>query len=93
MKIKIYQVGYLGTNCYLVWDEASGEAMVIDPGANDPAVQNGVSGNGLSLKYIALTHGHSDHIGGVEELMESFPDAVQKLFFLNPVFSYIIIFA
>ncbi|MCL1895793.1 MAG: MBL fold metallo-hydrolase [Clostridiales bacterium] len=76
MKIKIYQVGYLVTNCYLVWDEGSGEAMVIDPGANDPAVKKGVSDNGLILKYIALTHGHCDHIGGVEGLTESFPDAV-----------------
>ena len=76
MKIKIFQVGYLGTNCYLVWDEASGEAMAVDPGAPEPAVTGAVSGNGLKLKYIALTHGHCDHIGGVEGLMESFPDAI-----------------
>ena len=76
MKIKTFQVGYIVTNCYLVWDEESCEAMLIDPGAYEPAVEREISSQGLKLKYIALTHGHGDHTSGVERFMESFPDAV-----------------
>ena len=76
MKIKIYEVGFIVTNCYLVWDEESREAMIIDPGAYEPAFGQEISSSGLKLKYIALTHGHGDHIGGVEKLMEAYPEAV-----------------
>ena len=76
MKIKIFQVGFIVTNCYLVWEEESREAVVVDPGAYESAIGCEIEGNGLKLKYIALTHGHGDHIGGVERLRESFPDAV-----------------
>jgi len=76
LKIKPYVVGALGTNCYLVWDSESLEAMLVDPGAYRSDLKIDVEDNGLDLKYIALTHGHGDHIGGVTELMTIFPDAV-----------------
>ena len=75
MKIKIFQMGVFGTNCYLVRDEESGEAMIIDPGAYRAEVEKDINGNGLVLKYIVLTHGHGDHTGGVPGFMESFPGA------------------
>jgi len=76
MKVKMFVLGFLGTNGYVVFDEESKEAMVIDPGAYDAAVTNMVEENGLVLKYIALTHGHGDHIGGVQELKDMYPDAI-----------------
>jgi len=75
LKIKPYVVGALGTNCYLVWDEESKEAMIVDPGAYDPAFERDIEAEGLELKYIALTHGHGDHIGGVPGLKEIYPGA------------------
>ena len=75
MKIKLYVVGLLGTNCFLVWDEISQDAMIIDPGDYKKAISSDITGKGLRLKYIVLTHGHGDHIGGVPEFKVDFPDA------------------
>ena len=75
MRIKSYIVGFFGTNCYLVWDDASNEAMLIDPGAHSKQISDEITGKGLCLKYIALTHGHSDHYGGAPGFMTEFPEA------------------
>ena len=75
MRIKSYIAGFFGTNCYLVWDDVSNEAMIVDPGAYKKAISNEITENGLQLKYIILTHGHSDHYGGAPEFMDEFPEA------------------
>ena len=57
------------TNCYVILDEQSKEIMCIDPAEDAKKIANMITdilkGN---LKYIYLTHCHSDHIGGVSEL-------------------------
>lgn len=69
MKIKAIAVGPLETNCYIVWDEASGEGVIIDPGDEPDRILE-LSG-GLDIKYIVLTHAHFDHAGAVPELKEA----------------------
>src|SRR5512139_1285139 len=68
MFVKMFAVGMLGTNCYVVGDKGSGEAVVIDPGfdAESEAQQilDEAERNGLQIKYIINTHGHPDHNGG-----------------------------
>ncbi|GHU61943.1 MBL fold metallo-hydrolase [Clostridia bacterium] len=76
MKIQQYDAGIIGTNCYLVWDEASGDAMIVDPGGFVPQIEEAVSAEGLVVKYIVLTHGHGDHTGGVAEFRERYPDTL-----------------
>ena len=76
VKIKARTVGMIGTNCYLVWDESSREAMLIDPGDYEPGIERDIIDEGLDLKYIFLTHGHYDHIEGVTGFAQSFPEAV-----------------
>jgi len=49
-------------NCYLVFDEATGEAAVIDPGGQACTITGALDEYRLYLKYIVLTHGHFDHI-------------------------------
>lgn len=71
MKIEVQQVGMLMTNCYIVWDENTKNAAVIDPGDDGAFLANCLKRKGLSLQYILLTHGHFDHIGGVAELLET----------------------
>jgi hydroxyacylglutathione hydrolase len=52
------------TNTYLVWEEESGQAMLIDPAMPSEAVLDFIIKTGLVVKYIINTHGHADHIGG-----------------------------
>jgi len=76
MKIRMFELGSVGTNCYLVWEEESREAMLIDPGAYEKEIDRMIAENELVLKYIALTHGHGDHICGVDEFQSRYPDAM-----------------
>lgn len=63
-------LGPLGTNCYLVGDRELGQAFLIDPATAD--MVQGLEEHNLKLAGILLTHGHGDHIGGVEELLASY---------------------
>ena len=65
MKYKIYNLETsLGTNTYLVWDEISKEASIIDPSNEGRDVLDFIKDNNLKIKYIINTHAHYDHIGG-----------------------------
>ena len=56
------------TNCYIVFDEESKEAMVIDPAGETEKIIEMLDILKANLKYIYITHCHGDHIGGVEKL-------------------------
>lgn len=55
-------------NCYVLWNEDTKEAFVFDPGFDDDRLFNFLKQNNLTVNKIFLTHGHYDHIGGVERL-------------------------
>jgi glyoxylase-like metal-dependent hydrolase (beta-lactamase superfamily II) len=60
-------------NCYILKDEASGEALVVDPGVDNNRLEALLKQEGITaLKYILLTHGHFDHIGAVQSLKHFF---------------------
>lgn len=71
MKTVQFQLGNLGTNCYLVYCEQTLEAAVIDPGGNPEEVLSLISQEGLTLRYIINTHGHADHIAGNDKLRQA----------------------
>jgi hydroxyacylglutathione hydrolase len=58
----------LRTNSYVICDEKSKEAMVIDPGGEPERIAETLDILGAELKYIFLTHCHADHIGGISDL-------------------------
>ncbi|MDX9870987.1 MAG: MBL fold metallo-hydrolase [Clostridia bacterium] len=63
MKIIIIPVGFIGANCYIVYDEETKEALVIDPGEEGEKICTEIQKKDLQVKYIVNTHGHGDHIG------------------------------
>ncbi len=73
MKVRIMQVGPIGTNCYILEDESTHQAAVIDPGGDAPRLLTALKG--LDVRYILLTHGHYDHTGAAAELSAAFPKA------------------
>ena len=65
---EILPVGMLQCNCSIFGDEASQEALVIDPGDDIDAVLRLLEKHGLRVKAIVITHAHIDHIGGAHKL-------------------------
>lgn len=54
---------------YILFDSNVKEALIIDTGYNAPAVLSFLDQQGLKLKGICLTHGHTDHAGGLEQIL------------------------
>ena len=71
MKIDRFSGGSLGTNCYFLTDEETGQIAVIDPGFVSGRMERYLAQAGASNVVLCLlTHGHFDHIGGVDRLRE-----------------------
>ncbi|WP_408954821.1 MBL fold metallo-hydrolase [Natroniella sp. ANB-PHB2] len=71
MFIKRLSVSSLDVNCYIVADEGTKEAVVIDPGAEANKILEVVNNNELQVRYVINTHGHSDHIGANLDIIEA----------------------
>ena len=65
---KVIPVGPLQCNCSIIGDEATHEAMVIDPGDDIEDVVAIIQRHHLNVKQIVITHAHIDHIGGAMKL-------------------------
>ncbi len=70
MFIERIPAGVYAVNCYIFADDKTNKAVVVDPGGDVDKIIEVLENNDLKLNYIILTHGHGDHIGGVEELRD-----------------------
>jgi len=70
MIIKKFAVGPLETNAYIVGDEATRQAIVIDPGDEPDIILDVIRSEGLKVNAIVCTHAHFDHIGAAGDIKE-----------------------
>ena len=67
-----YELGLIGTNCYVVRaHDRANEAVVVDPGADAPRILEELAALESTCAAILITHGHWDHLGGVAELAQA----------------------
>ena len=71
LKAGIVPVTPFQQNCTILFDEASKEGVVVDPGGEVERILAAIKDNGLKIGEIWLTHGHIDHAGGAMELKEA----------------------
>lgn len=76
MHVETFTVGMLSTNCYIANCTKTKEAIIIDPGLDYAAeaqpIFNYIQKEGLKIKYVVNTHGHSDHVNGDGVMQEKF---------------------
>ncbi len=68
MIVRRLAVGPLEANCFLIGDEGSRKALVVDPGDEPDRIMESVRADGFSLEYIVCTHAHFDHVGAVPDV-------------------------
>jgi hydroxyacylglutathione hydrolase len=69
--VDAYELGPIGTNCYIVRAQPEApEAVVIDPGGDAARLQLELARMSARCAAILITHGHWDHLGGVADLAE-----------------------
>ena len=74
MNLRTYHTGPLEVNTYVLTDDSTKEAAIIDIGGDFKKIKNALDEGGYNLKFILNTHGHFDHILGELEVQKEFPD-------------------
>jgi len=72
MHIETLVVGPLQVNCYIVVNEATGDAIIIDPGGDADTIIATIRAKGWNPVRIVNTHCHFDHVLGVQALKDAF---------------------
>jgi hydroxyacylglutathione hydrolase len=65
VKIQTLTVGAFQENCYLVVDDASNRAVIVDPGSEGEKLVDAIEKSGATLEAIWITHAHVDHVGAI----------------------------
>lgn len=68
MRIESFIVGIAGANCYIIINEETNEAVVVDPGGTSQKLRAFIAESKIKLQAILLTHAHFDHIMGIPEI-------------------------
>ena len=68
MKMKRIVLDFLSVNCYLLSNEQTGEALLVDPGSSVAKIAAAVEAEKVKVVGILLTHAHVDHVSAVAEV-------------------------
>lgn len=68
IQFQCFTVTELEENCYIVWDDQTGDTVVIDPGGEAELITTFLRDRQLGVRLILNTHGHIDHIGANDAL-------------------------
>ena len=93
MKIEKFVLGSVGTNCYIVVNEGTKECFLVDLATYSQEMVNYIKKSGYQVKGILLTHGHFDHIMGIEEFIDEIPTTVyaheeEEKYLKDPVLNF-----
>ncbi len=72
MEILRLAAGIYAANCYIVYSETTREGLIVDPGGDAEDIIRTVDENNIKVVGIILTHGHADHIGGLNDLKKEY---------------------
>ena len=72
MKVERFVLGPLGTNCYLIENEVTKELVIVDPASCPKNLRDHISEIGYTPKAIILTHGHFDHVMGIDKFVQEY---------------------
>ncbi len=92
MTVKEFQVGMVGTNCFIAADSETKETLIIDPGDEAGKISNHISKNELRPVAVLLTHGHFDHCMAARKLAEQYGISIyvheeEKAVMENPAYN------
>lgn len=68
--LKIFTVGPMEANCYILYNPDKKEGLIIDPGAEGSRLIKFIKQEKICINYIINTHGHPDHIGANRQIKE-----------------------
>jgi glyoxylase-like metal-dependent hydrolase (beta-lactamase superfamily II) len=71
-KLKTLFLRFLSVNCYVVSDETTKRALIVDPGSGADFIKNAIDKKEVKPEGILLTHAHVDHISAVPEVAEKY---------------------
>ena len=71
--LNIFSIGELATNAYVIFDAKTKKCFVVDCPKPIDEYRDFIQGKGLDLEFVIFTHGHFDHINGLEEFLKEFP--------------------
>jgi len=71
MEVRMFTVGQIQENCFLVRRDGGDRALIVDPGEEAPKLLGAIEALGVTLDAILLTHTHFDHIGAVAPIAKA----------------------
>ena len=72
LSVKTFDVGPMLNIVYLIWDNSTKDAAIVDPAWDLSAVLTFIRVNNLKLRKILLTHSHHDHVNSIDTLLQKY---------------------